>query len=341
MHIIHVDQATEFPDSEHVTSISAALQEVALLDAALTDHFHKQIELPPITIAIAPGTYTECVEVRRANITFEGMGSTAKDTIIQLNRGAYQPAPDGQLWGTMRAYTFGIFADEITLSNLTIKNTCGRGEVAGQGLALFAGGDKCHIINCEIKARQDTLFLGPVPNDDLSAAGFAGEIAYIPRRTCHHYIEHSYIEGDVDFIFGGGRAYFDECTICSLNRDKEPNGYVTAASTSAVEDCGFVFNKCKLISNGAKDDSVYLGRPWRVDAHTAFVNCELGPHVKHVGYFDWNKPEVPTHTRYEAITCTGEGWNHHSSWVSWARSFDSEKDAPSYSKKHVLQDWDV
>lgn len=88
MHVIYVDQACEFPDSEHVTSISSALQEVALLDATITDRFHKQVELPPVSILIAPGTYNECIGVRRSHITFQGTGASPQDTIIQLNRDA-------------------------------------------------------------------------------------------------------------------------------------------------------------------------------------------------------------------------------------------------------------
>lgn len=86
---------------------------------------------------------------------------------------------------------------------------------------------------------------------------------------------------------------------------------------------------------------MYLGRPWRVDAHIVFINCELGVHLKHVGYFDWNKVEVPEHTRYKAIACTGEGLTHRATWVPWSQVYDPHDDAPQYSKKRVLQDWDI
>src|SRR5690606_40242458 len=63
-----------------------------------------------------------------------------------------------------------------------------------------------------------------------------------------------------------GISVFDQCIIHSLRK-----GYITAASTPMENDFGFVFKNCKL--TGAKEATeVYLGRPWRPYAHTAFIN---------------------------------------------------------------------
>jgi len=50
------------------------------------------------------------------------------------------------------------------------------------------------------------------------------------------YYFNCYIEGTTDFIFGAATAVFQNCTIKSLT-----NSFVTAASTTAHQQFGYVF----------------------------------------------------------------------------------------------------
>ena len=55
---------------------------------------------------------------------------------------------------------------------------------------------------------------------------------------CRQTYEYCWIEGTVDFIFGGADAIFRQCRIHSL-ASKNP-GYITAASTPKIKNQGIV-----------------------------------------------------------------------------------------------------
>ena len=126
-----------------------------------------------------------------------------------------------------------------------------------------------------------------------------------------HYFEDCYIEGHVDFIFGGATAYFNRCHIHCLG-----NGYVTAASTPAGQAHGFVFADCKI--NGVDDVKTCLGRPWRIFAQTIYLRTEMSAVVRAEGWNDWNKPEARRTAFYGEFDSTGPGavktqrapWSH-------------------------------
>ena len=64
------------------------------------------------------------------------------------------------------------------------------------------------------------------------------------------YVHNSYIEGDVDFIFGHATAVFDQDTIHSLDRGSSSNnGYVTASATEASQPHGFLIINSTLSSS--------------------------------------------------------------------------------------------
>ena len=65
------------------------------------------------------------------------------------------------------------------------------------------------------------------------------------------YFDDCYIDGHVDFIFGGATAFFDNCHIHCLR-----NGYITAASTPDVQPFGFVFADCKITAADAGREDV-------------------------------------------------------------------------------------
>jgi pectinesterase len=150
------------------------------------------------------------------------------------------------------------------------------------------------------------------------------------------YFKDCFIKGDVDFIFGGAAVFFDGCEIFSNNRDMDPNGYITAASTPEGQEWGMVFNRCRLTGDCAAD-SVYLGRPWRDYAHTAFISCHMGAHRKKVGWMNWNKPEAEQTARYEEYASEGPGGDM-SGRVGWSKILTAEE-AGRYTIENVLGGW--
>ena len=93
----------------------------------------------PETIYIKKGIYKERVEVRKNNISF--VGESTDDTIITESYYARMIMPDGSKRGTFRSYTFFVYADNFTASNLTFENAAGFGDEFGQAIAVYAEGD--------------------------------------------------------------------------------------------------------------------------------------------------------------------------------------------------------
>jgi len=80
----------------------------------------------------------------------------------------------------------------------------------------------------------------------------------------------SYVEGTVDFIFGGGTAVFNASTIYEK---RASGGPITAAKTDAGNAYGFLFYKSTI--NGAAAGKTQLGRPWGADAQVLYRESSL------------------------------------------------------------------
>ena len=291
----------------------------------------------PVRVLVAPGEYREQVEIRRPHVTLEG--ETADSVRIVGSLGAKMPSEDGSgvdgTLGTFRTYTVLVDADDVRLENLTIVNDAGDGREVGQAIALYADGDRLVVDACCITGRQDTLFLGPLPPREVKPGGFIGPKQFAPRRVGRQYFRRCRIEGDVDFIFGGARAYFEGCEIRSLNRNMGVNGYVTAASTPEGEPYGFVFHGCSFTApQDVAPDSVYLGRPWREWAQTVLIDCWLGQHIKREGWWDWNKPAAHERACYVGAILHGPAGDT-AGWVPWARELDTAATA-RYAREQML-----
>lgn len=255
----------------------------------------------PVTILIEPGIYHEKITIDKPYVTLSGTGASNTDVVLTYDDYAYYIMDDGLKRGTFRSYSVFIDAHDITLKNLTIENASGDSLSHGQAIALYADGDRLIIDSCRLLGHQDTLFTAPLPPKEVEPRGFIGPKENAPRLTGRQYYKNCYICGDIDFIFGGATAYFENCTIESLKRIDDTKiesdapqiqGYVTAASTPEGQEYGYVFSHCSLISEDCPAASVYLGRPWREFAKTVFLECSIGPHIHPDGFHDWNKTQA-------------------------------------------------
>ena len=260
-------------------------------------------------ICIAPGVYRERVEIWHDNLRLFSKSGDPGDTVITGSLGAFDLMEDGEKRGTFRSYTMLVAASNVTLENLTILNESGDPLKAGQAIALYADGDDITVTGCHIKSRQDTLFTGPLPPKEIKPGGFIGPLQHAPRIQGHQLYKNCLISGDVDFIFGGAAAIFEDCTIESVphrpqKADTDMNqGYVTAPSTPEGAEEGYSFIRCRFIGNGLRDSTVYLSRPWRIYAAATFRDCEIGYHIRPEGFHDWDKPESHETVRYVVSGC--------------------------------------
>lgn len=300
----------------------------------LTEAFAMAASIPAdiaVTVHIGAGTYKEKLDLERDNVTL--LGEDAETTILTFDDYALFLMPDGIKRGTFRSYTLFVHGDNFTAKNLTFANTAGFGPKVGQAVAVYADGAHMSFENCRFLGHQDTLFTAPLPPTVIEWGGFRGPRETAPRDNGIHYYKNCYIEGDVDFIFGGATAYFEECEIHSLTRNSDPDGYITAASTPEGRPYGYVFDKCRFTSD-CEPETVYLGRPWRSYAKTVILHSELGAHIKKEGWHDWNKEEVKELAYYAEYKNYGPGASPETR-VSWSHQL-SDKEAEEYTKEKIL-----
>ena len=284
-----------------------------------------------VEIHIGAGIYREKLELERDYVTL--IGDSPENTCIEFDDYALFMMPDGVKRGTFRSYTVYIHGTEITVKNLTFCNSAGFGAKVGQGLAMYADGARMTFENCRFLGRQDTLFTAPLPPTVVEWGGFRGPGETRPRDNGIHYYKNCYLEGDVDFIFGGATAFFEECEIKSLDRGQEVNGYVTAASTPEGREYGYVFDRCRFTSDCAPE-TVYLGRPWRSFAKTVIMRSELGAHIKKEGWHDWNKEDAREQAFYAEYHNFGPG-AAPTERVAWSHQLTDEE-ARHFTKEKVL-----
>ncbi|MBO5229147.1 MAG: pectin methylesterase [Lachnospiraceae bacterium] len=291
--VLHVNPS----DNNAYATVAAAL------DVSLKLYKEKESD---IVIELAPGIYKERLEIYTHRLTILGMGEDASQTVLTFDECANAINADGEKNGTFRTASLFIDADNVTLKNLTVENSAGSGVDVGQALALYADGDRLYFENCRFLGHQDTIFTAPLPPTVLQVNGFRGPKEFAPRRNQAHIYKDCYIAGDVDFIFGGAAAYFENCEIYSEFRDKSVAGYTTAASTPEGRKYVYVFNKCCFTSK-CNPNTVYLGRPWRDFAKTVIVNSYLGEHIRKEGWHDWKKPQAHELTFYAEYNNYGPG----------------------------------
>lgn len=275
--------------------------------------------LPPdeeihVTLELAPGIYREKAELRRANVTLTGTGKP-EDTVISWNDCAYEILSDGMKRGTFRSYTLLVDAKDVTLRRLTVENTAGPREKMGQCVALYADGDRFLCEEVILRSHQDTLFTAPLPPKEVEKNGFIGPKQFAPRTPQTHRYCRCTIVGDVDFIFGGAAAWFEDCDIVSEDgrENRTPPeegkclGWCTAASTPEGQPFGYVFINCRFTTTNCPPHSIRLGRPWRAFAKTVFLHCWFGEHIQPVAFDDWGKPSIAETALYAEYDSQGPG----------------------------------
>ena len=277
-------------------------------------------------IYIKKGLYNEKLVIDKPGIIF--VGEDRDETILRYCDGANMPDETGEPMGTFKTASVRVTPAGAGFEayNLTFENGAGLGSVVGQAVALYLDCDRAVIDHCRILAKQDTLLTGPIFSD----------IERDPFILNRQIFRDCYIEGDVDFIFGGAVAVFDRCTVFALKRPKELSCYLTAACTSPELKYGYVFRDCRLTGT-ADEDTVYLGRPWRGYAATVFINCELDRCIKREGFSRWNDTDRHKTARYAQYGSSGPGYDEDSV-ADWTRILTSDE-ADQYSIQNVFEGW--
>ena len=294
------------------------------LGAALEDAEIK--EGSQYLILIKPGRYYEQLIIDKPNIRLVGEGRD--NTILTFDAASGTKKPDGSNYGTTGSASITVTGSDFQAENLTFENgfdyranefkiASDPSRISGsQAVALKTakGSDRASFVKCRFLGFQDTLYTDAGTN----------------------YFKDCYIEGNVDFIFGAGQSFFEDCTIASIGRaGSNNNGYVTAPSTLISDKHGFIFYKCRLVKANDKtaDNSVALGRPWHPTTafpdgtryanpnavgSSIFINCYMDSHIKPEGWDKmsgkdrdgntiWFMPDDIEHSRFFEFRSTGPG----------------------------------
>jgi pectin methylesterase-like acyl-CoA thioesterase len=203
------------------------------------------------TVSVAAGRYHEVVYWKsKSNITLHG--ASRKDTIIQGTNNN-----DLNASTKTRALVGADGSEGLVFENLTIQNLTPQGGSQAEALRL-EGCTHCTIRDADILSLQDTLL-------------WSGTL----------YAKNCYIAGNVDFVWGTGTAYFDQCEIKTVGR----SGYVVQSRNTA-SNYGYVFVDSKITSDPGITGSVLA----RIDvsaypgSHVAYVNCAIGSHITKAGW---------------------------------------------------------
>lgn len=275
----------------------------------------------PAEIYIRDGLYREKVALERAHTRI--VGQSMENTILTWGDGALHPHPVGGPFKTFRTQTAFFGGKTLHVRNLTIQNTAGPGEAAGQAIAAYIDAKTACFSNVRLLGRQDTLFLAPLPPGPRIPHSFTGPREGAPRTPCTHYFERCYIQGDVDFIFGGATAAFVGCEIFSSQRVNPADaGYIAAPCTPEDQEWGMIFVHCRLTGDAPRG-SVYLARPWREHAACAYINCHMGEHISPAGWDEWGDAENRKTARFAEYGSSGPGASPYR--ARWAHRLDQAR----------------
>jgi len=266
-------------------------------------------------ILIKAGTYKEKIIIPETKGAILLEGENSKTTIITYDDFASKKNAEGKDIGTTGSSTIFIYSNNFTAKNISFENSSGR---VGQAVAVLTSGDRIIFDNCRFLGNQDTLYVKGV-QDSVDKT-----------KPSRNYFKNCYIEGTTDYIFGAGTAVFENCTIFS----KETASYVAAASTPQENEFGFVFINSKIMGD-AKENSVYLGRPWRPFAKTVYIDCEINSTIKPEGWHNWSKPDAEKTTFYGEFNSKGSGANA-SKRVSWSHQLTKEE-RKKYTINNILK----
>ncbi len=246
----------------------------------------------PIQILLRDGTYFETIYFSgKHNLTFLGQSRTG--AIIEYpNNNNFNNVP-----GVYHRSTFyGNNVSGITLANLTVLNSTPQKGSQAEAVILTGSATTARniITHADLLSYQDTV-------------QFNGQV----------YVQHSRIEGDVDFMWGSGPAYLNNCDIKML---RPRGGYFTQIRNPATNH-GFVFVDCTLTSVPGEGGHVLA----RIDpasfphSEVVWINCQMGDFIAPAGWkFDktTDGPEV----RF---------WEHHSTDAATGRPLDVSQRLPA------------
>ncbi|RBQ94586.1 hypothetical protein VDGD_01782 [Verticillium dahliae] len=305
----------------HFSSIQAAINSLPDTDV-------------PAVILIAPGNYTEQLNVtRHGALTLLGMSDRPHEGRLyaDLATDLSSPAPQNevQVWHNAANYQ-ARFPDNAFTSVLSVGPTL-NATLTGAGPTGFAVPEGTPFGNLDFRAynidfRNDEFprANGPAHAVGVSRAnaGFYSCGLYSYQDTLYvgklgnAYFHDNVIAGQTDFLYGFGTAWVAHSTLSLRNC----GGGITAwkgTNTTFPNKYGvYVADDSRVLAANASIAPALagrcpLGRPWNAQHRSVFSDTYLDPSVLPAGYIRWGAtdPRVSDLTFMAVHEDRGPGWN--------------------------------
>lgn len=233
----------------------------------------------PWLIFVKNGSYDESVTVPSDKPHIHLIGQDKERTVIHrsLNVGGRPEAgKDSAYWAhsvhnpaspvyKAEGSVVTVRADDFYTTGISYVNDFGVDSQRGpQALAMKSEGDRASFFDCAFRSFQDTWM---TTTDD----------------TRRHYVKDCFIEGAVDYFYGGGDVLLEHCTLYNVRR-----GSVIVAPCHKDAKWGYVFRDCTVDGNAeaARDAKTKLGRPWHNSPRAVYIHTTMRIPVAPEGWTD-------------------------------------------------------
>lgn len=224
-------------------------------------------------VEVEPGSYQQQVTISKPGVSLIGQGSSASATVLYDNLSSSGSSDEASATLIVTNTATNFFMENIEVENT---NTID-GNAQVPAVAMFVLADRVVMDNVRLIGRQDTLYLG---SEGCSSS------TCTPARS---YIYGSYIEGDVDFIFGDGAAVFSDCNI-QIDENGSASGETTITAQRRVYTnylSGYIFWNSNIYSASSSQTNEYLGRPWNANAYVVYIDSDLQADIATAGWIEW------------------------------------------------------
>ncbi|MFS7931116.1 putative pectinesterase [Helianthus anomalus] len=220
-------------------------------------------------IYIKAGTYNEgqiIVDKNQNNVYMYGDGRAKTIITGNLNFAIAKI-------GTSQTATVVALGERFMAKGITFRNTIG--PAGHQAVAFRSQSPHTVMMDCSFEGYQDTLYY----------------------HAHEQFYKNCAISGTVDFIFGVGRAFIQDCDILVRKPEANQGNMVTADGRMKKEETGgVVLHNCKIMAAPElapvkAQFPTYLGRPWKPAATSVIMMCDIGDLIKPEGWTTWESPE--------------------------------------------------
>ncbi|KAK7956438.1 uncharacterized protein PG986_005660 [Apiospora aurea] len=305
------------------------------------------------TILIAPGTYTEQLNVTRPGpLTLLGQTSAPSPNGSAPYADVHSDTDHANevtvVWSRANPDSTGKITDNAVTSVLTVAPTW--------EAALTGTGRDFRLYNIDLRNLASDRSVGPALalGVGYARASFYGcglysfqDTVYVGKRGSAFFYD-CVVAGEVDFLYGFGTAWVERSTLALRNC----GGGITAwkgTNTTFPNKYGAYVSSSRVIAansaiGAAVEGQCPLGRPWNALHRSVFINSYLDASILPAGYIKWQDtdPRFDAATTLEAVYRNqGPGYDEAAMKASIVTTVLNETSVEPYTRpRDVFMGWE-